>query len=37
MIKNILYGLSVLLMVLIIAWGGAWLFQVISEQVTKMM
>ncbi len=37
MINKIFYGLAVLLMVLVIAWGGSWLYQAIFKQFTKII
>lgn len=35
--QNIFYIIAILCMVLVIAWGGSWLFQAIRDQLTKLM
>ncbi|AEJ00842.1 hypothetical protein Nit79A3_0977 [Nitrosomonas sp. Is79A3] len=37
MINRIFYGLAVLLMILVIAWGGSWLYQAILKQFTEII
>lgn len=36
-INKIFYGLAVLLMILVIAWGGSWLYQAIFKQFAKII
>ena len=36
-INKVFYGLAVLLMILVIAWGGSWLYQAILKQFTKVI
>ncbi len=37
MINNILYGITAILMIIVIAYGGSWLYQFLVELLTKTM
>jgi hypothetical protein len=36
-INKIFYGLVVLMMILVTAWGGSWLYQAIFNQLTNII
>ncbi len=35
MINNILYGIAVILMIVVVAYGGSWLYQLLVELLRK--